>query len=307
MVLGGFFACPNEKGSPAVDAATLARAMGCDRAVADRYVADFNTALVAAACTTVARAAMFCAQVGHESGGLRYMEEIASGAAYEGRRDLGNTQAGDGRRFKGRGPIQLTGRANYGAFSRWCHGRGLVDSATYFVDHPADVATSRWGFLAAAYYWTVARGTRINAAADNGDVVAATKLINGGTNGLDDRRTRWERCRAIGSAILPGPAPAIGSTSLPAPAAPAGGGASFRAEYGQVGAHVHRLAAFLNATFPAYRNLPLPLDADPARQRYGPQTVRAVKEFADRVQIAADGRNVGPQLAARLTQYGFRG
>ena len=55
----------------------------------------------------------FLAQLAHESGQLRYMEEIASGSAYEGRRDLGNTQPGDGVRFKGRGPIQLTGRSNY--------------------------------------------------------------------------------------------------------------------------------------------------------------------------------------------------
>ncbi len=55
----------------------------------------------------------FLAQLAHETGNFRYMEEIASGAAYEGRKDLGNTQAGDGKRFKGRGPIQLTGRANH--------------------------------------------------------------------------------------------------------------------------------------------------------------------------------------------------
>jgi predicted chitinase len=63
--------------------------------------------------TTYLREAAFLAQLAHESGELRYMEELASGAAYEGRKDLGNTQPGDGVRYKGRGPIQLTGRANY--------------------------------------------------------------------------------------------------------------------------------------------------------------------------------------------------
>jgi putative chitinase len=66
--------------------------------------------------TTPLRQAHFLAQVGHETGELRYIEEIASGAAYEGRRDLGNTEPGDGVRFKGRGLIQLTGRANYAKY-----------------------------------------------------------------------------------------------------------------------------------------------------------------------------------------------
>ena len=185
-----------------MDAATLSRAMGCNLNKAHQYCADFNIAMVQAGCTTVNRAAMWCAQIGHESAGLVYMEEIASGAAYEGRRDLGNTVAGDGRRFKGRGPIQLTGRHNYGKFSQWAHEQGLVDTRDYFVRNPTVVASSRWGFLAAAWYWTVAR-PRLNDYADAGDVVAATKAINGGTNGLADRRSRWERCRRLGDALLP--------------------------------------------------------------------------------------------------------
>ena len=191
-----------------MDAATLARAMGCSQSTADAYVDDVNTALLAAGCTTVNRAAMYCAQVGHESAGLRYMEELASGAAYEGRRDLGNTEPGDGRRFKGRGPIQLTGRHNYGLFSAWAEAQGLVDDADHFVRNPALVATPQWGFLAASWYWTVAR-PNLNAQADAGDIVAATRSINGGTNGLDDRRARWNRCRGLGDALLPtgGPAP----------------------------------------------------------------------------------------------------
>jgi predicted chitinase len=190
-----------------VDAATLREAMGRALSLA-RYgelVGPCNDAMIAADCTTEARAAMWCAQIGHESVGLKYMEEIASGQAYEGRRDLGNTQRGDGRRFKGRGPIQLTGRHNYGQFSAWCHSRGYVDSDDYFVRNPLKVAEPRWGFLAASWYWVVAR-PRLNAYADAGNVVAATRAINGGTHGLDDRQRRWNACRRFGAALLPGPA-----------------------------------------------------------------------------------------------------
>lgn len=187
-----------------MDGATLATAMGNSLSLAayNGYVDTFNAALIAAHCTTVNRVAMFCAQVGEESGGLRWMEELASGAEYEGRRDLGNVHPGDGKRYKGRGPIQLTGAANYGAFSRWAHTQGLVPTDTYFVQNPTLVAQPQWGFLAAAWYWTVARAA-LNSYADAGNVLAATKAINGGTNGLADRTARWKRALTLGSALLP--------------------------------------------------------------------------------------------------------
>src|SRR4051794_24124863 len=187
-----------------MDAETLAAAMGRTLSPT-RYAAlcpAFNAAMLAAGITTVNRAVMWCAQLGHESVGLRYMEEIASGAAYEGRRDLGNTQTGDGVRFKGRGPIQVTGRGNYGALSRWAHAQGYVPSGTYFVDAPSLLSSDRYGFLGAVWYWTVAR-PQLNSLADAGDVLAATKAINGGTHGLDDRTARWRWCRGLGSALLP--------------------------------------------------------------------------------------------------------
>lgn len=125
------------------------------------------------------RFAHFFAQLGHESGGFSYMEEIASGAAYEGRKDLGNTQPGDGRRYKGRGPIQLTGRANYRDYGR----RLGID----LENHPEIAAIPSLGMLTACTYWTV---TGLNAFADKDDVLTITRRINGGTNGLADRKQR---------------------------------------------------------------------------------------------------------------------
>lgn len=187
-----------------MDATTLGDAMGWSLTDA-RYEAlcpAFNAAMLAAGCTTVNRAAMWCAQLGHESGGLRWMEEIASGAAYEWRADLGNTQPGDGVRYKGRGPIQVTGRANYTAVSKWAHGEGLAPTATFFVDNPTQLASDQYGFLGPVWYWTEAR-PGINSLCDAQDLVGVTRAINGGTNGLDDRRYRWQRCLAIGAALFP--------------------------------------------------------------------------------------------------------
>lgn len=191
---------------PGLSAETLSAAMG-HRLSIDEYrelLPTFVAAMRAADCTTVNRAAMWCAQLGHESVGLFFMEEIADGSAYNGRADLGNIFPGDGPRYKGSGPIQLTGRHNFGEFSEWCHAQGYVDSPTYFVDDPDLVRDDpRWGFLAASWYWVVAR-PRLNMYADNGDVDSATRAINGGLNGIDDRIERWNRCLALGEALLPG-------------------------------------------------------------------------------------------------------
>ena len=132
------------------------------------------------------RLAHCMAQLAHESGGFRYMEEIASGAAYEGRSDLGNTQPGDGKRYKGRGPLQITGRANYHSY-----GRALgID----FERHPEIVATPSIGLMAACRYWTV---NGLNALADRDDLEGITRRINGGLTGLDDRRAQLAKAKAL--------------------------------------------------------------------------------------------------------------
>jgi putative chitinase len=136
---------------------------------------------------TPLRAAHFVSQVGHETASFLYMEEIADGSKYEGRADLGNTQTGDGKRFKGRGLIQLTGRANYTAYSKDC--------GEDFVADPAKVATDPFVCVdVAGWYWN---RRKINQLADRDDVKAVTKAINGGFNGLDDRMDYLYRAKQV--------------------------------------------------------------------------------------------------------------
>lgn len=132
------------------------------------------------------RLAHFMAQLNHESGGFLYMEEIASGAAYEGRRDLGNTEVGDGKRFKGRGPIQLTGRANYRNYGR--------QVGFDFERHPEMVAYPSVGLLVACMYW---KNNGLNELADADNIEKITRRINGGLNGYEDRKLGLRRMKAL--------------------------------------------------------------------------------------------------------------
>lgn len=144
------------------------------------------------------------AQVLHESGSFAYLREIHDGSNYEGRKDLNNIYPGDGKRFRGRGVIQLTGRHWATEFSKWAYSKGMVNSPTYFVDHPEKMEQPEWAFRTASFYWTVAR-PNLNAQADRDDLEAVTRSINGGLNGLADRRQRLQRCKQLGTRILPTP------------------------------------------------------------------------------------------------------
>lgn len=158
----------------------------------DDFAPRIAQAMAARQIDTPLRRAHFIAQIGHESGELRFREEIASGAAYEGRQDLGNTQPGDGCRFKGRGLIQLTGRANYAEYGRDIGREAeLLEQPQCVADDPAlcvDVA---------AWFW---HKRKLNPLADQDDLLAITRRINGGLNGLDDRRRLLRRA----ATILPG-------------------------------------------------------------------------------------------------------
>lgn len=153
------------------------------------------------------RIAHFLAQTCHESAGFRTTEEFASGEAYEGRADLGNDRPGDGVRYKGRGLIQLTGRANYRQV-----GKALgVD----LEREPTRAAEPRLSLRIACEYW---RKRKINALCDADDLMRVTRAINGGLNGLDDRRQLTTKAKTviariegiqIGASARPGERPVL--------------------------------------------------------------------------------------------------
>jgi putative chitinase len=146
------------------------------------YLPHLNAAMNEADITTPRHQAAFLAQIAHESGELRFWEELGDGKAYEGREDLGNTQPGDGPRYKGRGPIQLTGRSNYRA-------AGLALGINLEAE-PDRAKLPEVGFRVATWFWTT-RG--LNALADAGDFREITRRINGGYNGLKHREAYHAR------------------------------------------------------------------------------------------------------------------
>jgi putative chitinase len=170
-------------GSAGVTEAQLRAVMpNLSSAKAQQYLPYLNQAMAEANITTPKRKAAFLAQLAHESGELRYMEEIASGAAYEGRSDLGNTHPGDGVRYKGRGPIQLTGRSNYRAA-----GNALgID----LEGNPARAKDPDVAFRIAGWYWST---RNLNTYADAGNFREITRRINGGYNGEASREAYYRR------------------------------------------------------------------------------------------------------------------
>jgi putative chitinase len=152
-----------------------------------RYYKHLVTEMAKRAINTPLRRAHFLAQLAHESGSFVYAEELASGEAYEGRKDLGNTEKGDGKRFKGRGLIQLTGRKNYKAYGDDI-GQDLTKDSGW-----VQVATDPVLAVGAAGWFWETHG--LNAHADADDVLKITRIINGGTNGLEDRVRYLGRAR----------------------------------------------------------------------------------------------------------------
>ncbi len=153
------------------------------------FYEPFNRALQEFHINTLPRIAAFIAQIAHESGSLRYKEELASGAAYEGRKDLGNINPGDGRRYKGRGLIQLTGRHNY----TWASKQLGID----LVNNPQLATQPEISCRIAALYWS---SRNLNKYADwNSErgFKIITRKINGGYNGWMDRLNHWKITKKV--------------------------------------------------------------------------------------------------------------
>jgi putative chitinase len=208
--------------------------------------------------STRLRVAHFLAQTCHETAGFRTTEEFATGQAYEGRIDLGNTKPGDGRRFKGRGLLQLTGRANYRQFG-----------ATLGIDlenDPELAAEPGTSLRIACVYW---RLHKINALCDSDDLLGVTKAINGGLNGLDDRRHLTTKAKA---AVARLEALQVGGTTPVDPARPV----LRRGSRGEAVAVLQRMLRQLS--------FPIAVDGD-----FGPATELAVVQFQREHDLTADG------------------
>lgn len=128
------------------------------------------------------RIAAFFAQVMHESCNFKYTREIASGAAYEGKKDLGNIYPGDGKKYKGHGYIQVTGRSNHAAISR--------DTGIDFLNNPELLTTPQYAMLSAFWFWDT---RKLNELADKAWLKTITKKINGGLNGWAERLAYYNR------------------------------------------------------------------------------------------------------------------
>lgn len=237
--------------------------------------------------TSRLRIAHFLGQTCEESAGYRTTEEFASGREYEGRKDLGNTQRGDGPRYKGRGLLQLTGRANYADY-----GKALgVD----LVNNPTLAAQPALSLKIACEYW---KRHNINADCDRDDAQAVTRQVNGGLNGLSDRIAFTQKAKTAVARLQAVQLSGAASGGAAAPGAASGGAAAAGAATGQTrpvlargsqGDAVVQLQNLLRD-----ENFAVAVDGD-----FGPGTEVAATRFQSENGLTADGI-VGPQTWAAL-------
>ena len=237
--------------------------------------------------TSRLRIAHFLGQTCEESAGYRTTEEFASGREYEGRQDLGNTQKGDGPRYKGRGLLQLTGRANYADY-----GKALgVD----LVNNPTLAAQPALSLKIACEYW---KRHDINADCDRDDAQAVTRKVNGGLNGLSDRIAFTQKAKTAVARLQAVQLSGAASGGAAAPGPASGGAAAAGAATGQTrpvlargsqGDAVVQLQNLLRD-----ENFAVAVDGD-----FGPGTEVAATRFQSENGLTADGI-VGPQTWAAL-------
>lgn len=219
--------------------------------VVDPLVKYLNIHLPKYDVTTYLRVCHFIAQAAHESASFRTLEEYADGSAYEGRRDLGNVNKGDGKRYKGRGIFQLTGRANY---------RDMGKKLGLDLEGNPDLAKSpEVSVLTALEYWK-SRG--LSAFADKDDVTTITRRINGGLNGFDDRKRYLAKAKTVVPKTLTF-APVV---APPPPADPLNVVVAKRGDKSSYVADLQNMLIRKGATIKA--------DGD-----FGPATESAVREF----------------------------
>jgi len=208
------------------------------------------------------RVCHFLAQAAHEAASFRTLEEYASGAAYEGRRDLGNTQRGDGVRYKGRGIFQLTGRANY---------RDIGKKLGYDLENnPTLAATPEISVLTALEYW---KSRNLNKWADEDNVERITRLINGGLNGFEDRKKYLARCKQVipkNISFVPPPPPPVDPLIPPIVVAKRGDNSSYVADLQQMLVRKGWAIATDGA--------------------FGPKTEQAVREFQQKNGLKVTGQ-----------------
>ena len=203
--------------------------------------------------STRLRIAHFLAQIAHESAGFRTTEEFASGAAYEGRRDLGNSESGDGKRYKGRGLLQLTGRANY----RELGGKIGMD----LENNPELAAEPKTSLIIACEYW---QSRKMNRLCDEDNLVAVTKKVNGGRNGLEDRANYLAKAKIALARIEALPMPLGEKPTL---------------RRGSMGPEVDDLQKLLRD-----KGYMIAIDGD-----FGPATEAMVMRFQEDEELGADG------------------
>jgi putative chitinase len=264
---------------------------GAPAASQAKIIAEAGAALAATLesydITSRLRIAHFLGQTCEESAGYRTTEEFASGREYEGRQDLGNTHKGDGPRYKGRGLLQLTGRANYADY-----GKALgVD----LVNNPTLAAQPALSLKIACEYW---KRHDINADCDRDDAQAVTRKVNGGLNGLSDRIAFTQKAKTAVARLQAVQLSGAASGGAAAPGAASGGAAAAGAATGQTrpvlargsqGDAVVQLQNLLRD-----ENFAVAVDGD-----FGPGTEVAATRFQSENGLTADGI-VGPQTWAAL-------